>query len=63
MQKLTTADLAAETVELLPARDTLFLDWNTALISATNTSVALNAASAFSSAHSTAAQLIYVNQG
>lgn len=62
MQKLTKADLATETVEMLPARDTLLLDWNTALVYASNTSVALNAASAFSGADSTAVQYISVMQ-
>lgn len=62
MQKLTLTDLAAETVEMLPSRETLVLDWNTALISATNTSVALNAGTWFSSANSTAVQVINVIQ-
>ncbi|WP_369046849.1 hypothetical protein [Sinomonas sp. P10A9] len=62
MQKLTMADLAAESVEMLPSRETLVLDWNTALIAASNTSVALNAGTWFSSANSTAVQLISVHQ-
>ncbi|MDQ4489102.1 hypothetical protein RBS60_02680 [Sinomonas sp. ASV486] len=62
MQKLTTADLAAESVEMLPSRETLFLDWNAALISASNTSVALNADTWFSRASSAALQMISVNQ-
>ena len=63
MTKITAAELAAETVELLPGRDTLFLDANWAGIVATNTSLALNAATWGSVANSTAFQGIAVWQG
>lgn len=63
MQKLTVAELAAESVELLPSRDTLFLDANLAAIMASNTSVAANVLTVYSSANSTALQGILVVQG
>ncbi|MDQ4489104.1 hypothetical protein RBS60_02690 [Sinomonas sp. ASV486] len=62
MTKITAAELAAEAVELLPSRDTLFLDANWAGIVATNTSLAVNAATWGSVAQSAAWQSISVNQ-
>ncbi|WP_138442293.1 hypothetical protein [Sinomonas susongensis] len=62
MTKLTIADLAAESVELLPSRDTLFFNFNAALINATNVSYAVNAATICSSANSAALQSIVVSQ-
>ncbi|MEA5456326.1 hypothetical protein SPF06_16435 [Sinomonas sp. JGH33] len=62
MQKLTMADLAAEDVELLPGRETLVWDLNSALVAATNASFAVNAATVLSSANSVALQGITVNQ-
>ncbi len=63
MKELTIQELEGQQVELLPSRETLFLvdaDW--ANVYATNSSVALNAASLFSVAHSSAVQNIAVVQ-
>jgi hypothetical protein len=62
MTKLTIADLTAETVEILPSRETLFFNFNGALVNATNVSYAVNAATLFSSANSEALQSIHVSQ-
>lgn len=69
MTKLTAADLAAETVELLPDRDTLVtafsfnrLNLNWAHVDATNTSTALQAFTIHSNALSSAEQNIAVLQ-
>lgn len=63
-KELTFADLDSERVELLPARETLFVFGknNWALVHASNSSMAFNAGSHFSSAHSAAFQAISVNQ-
>ena len=63
MKELTLQELEGEQVELLPSRETLSLDLNWADVTATNTSVALNAGSIFSTAHSTALQAVFVQQG
>ncbi len=62
---ITFAELDAEAVALLPSKETLY--WghsssNWAAISATNSSMALNAATFFSQANSAALQSITVNQ-
>ena len=62
MQKLTKAELAAESVELLPGRETLLLDRNFAGILASNASFAVNAATVLSAANSTALQGVSVTQ-
>jgi hypothetical protein len=62
MKELTIQELEGQAVELLPSRETLFLDESWAAVSATNTSVALNAASLFSHANSTAAQFVAIVQ-
>ncbi|WP_369046846.1 hypothetical protein [Sinomonas sp. P10A9] len=62
MQKLTIAELAAESVELLPGRETLLADFNVALISASNASLAANVLTVCSSASSAALQGIVVAQ-
>ncbi|WP_415857146.1 hypothetical protein [Sinomonas sp. G460-2] len=62
MQKLTKADLAAESVELLPGRETLLLDRNIAEILASNASFAVNAATVLSAANSAALQGVSVTQ-
>ena len=62
-KELTFADLDTERVELLPARETLnVFGSNWALVHATNSSLAFNAASAFSIAHSSANQAVIVTQ-
>lgn len=61
---LSIADLESEHTELLPTRETLtFGNANWASIYASNSSLALNAASYFSAASSTAVQTIVVTQG
>ncbi len=63
---LTIAELEAETTELLPTRETLafgFGNNNWAAVYASNSSLALNAASIFASANSAAVQTIVVGQG
>lgn len=60
---LTFSELETESAELLPARETLFFNNNWANVVATNSSMALNAASVFSNANSQAVQQIAVNQG
>jgi hypothetical protein len=62
MKELTLQELEGQQVELLPSRETLFLDLNWADVTATNTSVALNAGSYFAHANSTALQAVYVVQ-
>ncbi|WP_138442291.1 hypothetical protein [Sinomonas susongensis] len=62
MQKLTLAELGAEDVELLPRRETLFWNFNAALVGATNSSLALNVATICSQANSAALQQIVVSQ-
>lgn len=63
-KELTFADLDSERVELLPARETLFVfgNANWATVYASNSSMALNAGSHFSSANSAAFQAISVSQ-
>jgi hypothetical protein len=59
--ELTVAELEAESAAALPARHLMSLvDW--AGISATNTALALNAASLFASASAVAGQTIVVTQ-
>ena len=63
-RELTIADLEGEHTELLPARETLFFNhYNWASIVASNSSLALNAASLFAVANSAAVQTIAVQQG
>jgi hypothetical protein len=63
MKELTIQELDGQQVELLPCRETLFLDQNWASVYANNTSLALNAGSLFAVAHSSAEQYIAVLQG
>ncbi|MEO8283601.1 MAG: hypothetical protein ABI568_09390 [Pseudarthrobacter sp.] len=64
MKELTLQELESQQVELLPSRETLFLDsTNWASVVASNTSLALNAGSLLSSANSAAVQTILVAQG
>ncbi|MFI7063040.1 hypothetical protein ACIBL3_18805 [Kribbella sp. NPDC050124] len=60
--KLTSVELDLEEVQVLPEREALG-SYNWANIYASNTAVALNAASHFSVAKAAALQSIYVNQG
>ena len=66
MRELNFAELAAEQTELLPTRETLTIGFgnnNWAAIYATNSSLALNAATLGSVANSGAVQTIAVVQG
>jgi hypothetical protein len=63
---LSIAELESEHTELLPVRETLtfgFGNNNWAAVYATNSSLALNAASILASANSAAVQTIVVGQG
>jgi hypothetical protein len=63
-KELTIAELETERTDLLPSRETLFFGHsNWASIVASNSSLALNAASLHSLANSAAAQTIVVTQG
>ncbi|MCL1869314.1 MAG: hypothetical protein FWF90_02740 [Promicromonosporaceae bacterium] len=67
MNEITLSELEGESMELLPERETLFFNtyWtktNLASITASNSSLALNAASLFSNASSAAVQTIVVTQ-
>lgn len=60
-KELTFSELEAESVELLPSRETLSLN-NWANVYASNSSMALNAASYWSNAASSANQAVTVVQ-
>ncbi len=63
-RELTIAELEAERTDLLPTRETLFFgNTNWASVMASNSSLALNAASLASTANSAAVQTISVSQG
>lgn len=62
MRELSFTELDTERTELLPTRETLAFNNNWANIVATNSSMALNAASLFSVANSAAGQTILVSQ-
>jgi hypothetical protein len=59
---LLDEELEAQAIELLPSRETLFLDFNIANVIAVNLSLAVNAASIGSVAKSFAGQAIIVMQ-
>ena len=64
MRELSFAELDTERTELLPILETLiFGNTNFAQVWATNSSMALNAASLYAVANSAAGQTILVNQG
>ncbi|WP_299926553.1 hypothetical protein [uncultured Nocardioides sp.] len=65
MRELSFAELDTERTELLPTRETLTYggNFNWANIVATNSSMALNAASLYAVANSAAQQTILVSQG
>jgi hypothetical protein len=64
MEKLTVTELEGQSVELLPSRETLFLNFhiNWASVQAMNTSTAASVFSAFSFTSSNALQSITVTQ-
>ncbi len=61
-KELTITEIDAESVELLPSRETLSIHSNWANVAASNSSMALNAASFFSNAQSAAYQSVNVVQ-
>jgi hypothetical protein len=61
-EELTLLELEEEQVELLPSRETLFFHNNWAYVVASNSSLALNAASYYANALSSAHQNIWVSQ-
>ncbi len=63
MQDMTFAELDTEMATMLPSKETLFFNFNWANIYATNSSLALNAATVLSQANSAAVQNIVVGQG
>ncbi|GHG49188.1 hypothetical protein GCM10012320_17020 [Sinomonas cellulolyticus] len=63
MTTITVSELAAESAELLPGRETLLGDFNFAEVLASNTSLAANVMTICSSANSLAYQSVYVSQG
>lgn len=58
---LTYSELDSEMAALLPSKETLSFHYNWTHIYASNSSVALNAATMFSHANSTALQMISVH--
>lgn len=63
MEMITFAELDTEAVALLPSKETLLFNYNWSGIYASNSSVALNAATVLSQANSAAVQTIVVSQG
>jgi hypothetical protein len=59
---LTFGDLDGQSAELLPSRETLFFNTNWTGVYASNTSLALNAATVLSEATSAADQRVTVTQ-
>lgn len=62
MNAFSIVELDQQCVELLPAKETLFFDANWAAVYATNSALALNAATLLSSATANAAQQVIVTQ-
>ena len=64
MEKMTTTELEGQSFELLPSKETMFLNFghNWATVYASNSSMAVNAATLLSQASSQALQGIYVVQ-
>lgn len=59
---LTFGDLDGQSAELLPSRETLYFNTNWAAVYASNSSLAVNAATILSEANSAAYQQVQVNQ-
>ena len=62
MIEITMSELESQSVELLPEKETLFLNNNWASVFASNSSLAVNAATILSQANSAANQVILVSQ-
>ncbi|MGH8828535.1 MAG: hypothetical protein ACRDVZ_13265 [Jiangellaceae bacterium] len=61
-KEITRAELDIETVELLPLRETLFWGGNFANVYASNSALAVNAATILSAATANATQVIIIGQ-
>jgi hypothetical protein len=62
MTEFTTTEIDAQHVELLPAKETLNFNFNWANVYASNSALAVNAATVLSQAHAQALQAVTVNQ-
>jgi hypothetical protein len=62
MIEITMSELESQSVELLPEKETLFFNHNWAAVYASNSSLAVNAATLLSHASSAAVQTIVVSQ-
>lgn len=62
MTEYTSIELDQECVEVLPAKETLFFNYNWANVYASNSALAVNAATILSSANAAALQSVTVNQ-
>lgn len=62
MIEITMSELESQSVELLPEKETLFFNHNWASVFASNSSLAVNAATILSQANSAAVQTILVAQ-
>jgi len=62
MIEITMSELESQSVELLPEKETLFFNNNWANVFASNSSLAVNAATILSQANSAAVQAIVVSQ-
>lgn len=63
MYELSMSEIDSQSTELLPSRETLFFNFNYANVWASNSSLAVNAATLLSVANSAAWQSIVVAQG
>ena len=62
MMEITMSELESQSVELLPEKETLFFNQNWAAVYASNSSLAVNAATILSQANSAAVQVVTVSQ-
>ena len=62
MIEITMSELESQSVELLPEKETLFFNNNWANVFASNSSLAVNAATVLSQANSAAVQTVMVSQ-
>jgi hypothetical protein len=62
MTEFTTTEIDAQHVDLLPAKETLNFNFNWANVYASNSALAVNAATVLSQANAQALQAVTVNQ-
>jgi hypothetical protein len=62
MTTITMSELETQSVELLPEKETLWFNANYANVYASNSSLALNAATLLSSASATSYQVVAISQ-